>query len=254
MKNKKGIILEINKNEAYVMLSNGAFTKLRIKGSTLPKVGEEYEGEEIIKSTSFFNKAALAASLTFILLSSTGVYAYFTPVSTVSVNSDSGVQLKVNRFNRVVSVTPLNEGGEKVIKELSVKNKNIDNALVEILDQAKKENYIKEDKNVDIEVKGNKLNVEKFKEKLQDSKLNLQINMNEKKQNTKDNKLPEKEDKNIKENTNVNSNKHKDNEKSNEKDNESNNSTKKTENNNKNNNGSKNNTNKSNNEKSKKDK
>lgn len=200
---KKGIVIEINNKEAYVMLSNGDFSRLKIKND-LPRIGEEYEGEEVLKKPNYFNKIAMVASITFVLLSSTGAYAYFTPVSTVVLNEDSGIKVGINRFNRVVSVTPLNEAGEKVVKELNIKNKNIDDAMVEVIDQVKK--------NINIEVKGSKLNTEKIKEKLKNEKLDGKIKIKDKEEN-RNNKdsLPKKdkttkENENIKKNNNVNKN------------------------------------------------
>lgn len=203
--------MEISNNEAYVMLGNGEFSRLRIKGR-FPSIGEEYEGEEILKRPNYFNKIAIVASITFVLLSSTGAYAYFTPVSTIVLNEDSGIRVGVNRFNKVVSVTPLNEVGEKVVKELNIKNKNIDDAMVEVVDQIKKD--------VRVEIKGNKVNTEKIKEKLKNDKLDGKVKIDDKKQNDKEKDYLPKEDRKTKNNENIKKN---------------NNSNKKIENNNKNN-------------------
>jgi hypothetical protein len=95
---------------------------------------------------NFSRKAARwSAAAAAVLLISAGVssYAYFTPVSTISLDVNPSIEYKLNRFDRVVGVEALNEDGQQILEQLKVKNKNIDEALKLTLQQMKAQGFIK---------------------------------------------------------------------------------------------------------------
>lgn len=61
-----------------------------------------------------------AVALICMLVAGSGYFAYFTPVSAISVDTDSSVELKVNLFNRVIEVSALDPAGETLVDSVSV--------------------------------------------------------------------------------------------------------------------------------------
>lgn len=177
MSNKKGIVMETTNKAVYVLSSNGEFYKLKLKG-TQPNIGEEYFGEEINEMGLFnhFNKVAVAASLSFAIFSSTAAYAYYKPVSTVLLTGSSAIELKSNRFNRVISAKSLNDSGKNIMSKVTVNNKSVDDALVDILNELPKNNA----ESIDLKVTGKSIKVDKFKSSIMNNKLNVKLIQNDK--------------------------------------------------------------------------
>ncbi|KAJ53094.1 hypothetical protein CTM_04565, partial [Clostridium tetanomorphum DSM 665] len=110
-------------------------------------------------------------------------YAYFKPVSTIVLTINPSIELKVNRFNKVLKVVGLNNDGKKIINEVNIKNKSIDDALNNILKQAKEDkfindSYIKADKTVSLDIQGRNVNITSFKENIIKDKINMDVKVN----------------------------------------------------------------------------
>lgn len=203
--------MEVTNKEVYVLSNNGQFYKLRVKGKK-PSIGEEYFGEEINEKgiLNYFSKAAVAACLTLIIFSSTAAYAYYKPVSTVLLSGSSAIELKSNRFNRVISAKPLDNNGINLMNKVKVNNKLVDDALVDILNEIPKNNT----ETIDMKVTGKSIKVDKFKNSVVNNNLRVKVMQNDKveeliegeKKNSKAN-LHEQSDNNIKKgNDNKNNN------------------------------------------------
>ncbi|WP_156939930.1 anti-sigma factor domain-containing protein [Clostridium lundense] len=177
MANKKGIVMEVANKEVYILSNNGEFHKLRLKGRK-PNIGEEYFGEEINERGIFnyFNKVAVAACLTFTIFSSTAAYAYYKPVSTVLLTGSSAIELKSNRFNRVISAKSLDNKGTNLLDKVKINNKLVDDALVEILNEIPKSN----DETMDLKVTGKNIKVDKFKNSIVNNNLRVKVTQNDK--------------------------------------------------------------------------
>lgn len=181
---KTGLVLSINKNKANMVTPSGEFVKVKIK-DTIPKVGETFSGE-LAKDFTIPKLPIVAASLAFMLLFSGTAFAYYTPTSSVIVEINPSIMLKLNMFNRIIDSSPLNDDGETVLKEIKLKNKSVNEGLENIVDEAKKENfinenYVKSDKAVTLYVdsKNDKdLNLEGFEKFMGDSGVKLMINSN----------------------------------------------------------------------------
>lgn len=52
------------------------------------------------------------------------------------------VQLDINRWNRVISYKPLNNDGKEVLKDINLKNKDIEEAIDKVVEQSIKKKYI----------------------------------------------------------------------------------------------------------------
>lgn len=187
MDNRTGIVMKIEKNIAYIMTATGEFAKIKIdKNKPLPTIGSEYCG--LIIKNNFIKSNVLryttAACLAFIiLLTSGGAYSYYKPVSTVTVSINPAIELKSNIWNKVIYVNPLNSDGKKITEEISLKNKMVDDALVSIINQAKKdkfidENYNEMDKVITVNISGKEPKILSFENEIKKDDLNAKVYSN----------------------------------------------------------------------------
>ncbi len=187
MKSRRGIIVSIEGKVASIITSDGEFLNVYVdKKKQNPNVGEEYEGvlsKDGIINNRFFKYIA-ACLIFFIVLSGGSVYAYYTPVSTVVIDTNPIVELKLNRWDRVIEVKALNEDGIKILKKINIKNDSVDKALITILERSEKDkfinqDYIKENKIITLDIKGKKdVSLSEFKKEIDKGKLNLVIDRN----------------------------------------------------------------------------
>jgi hypothetical protein len=140
--NNTGVVMQIEKSYAFIMTNRGEFLKVKV-AKPIPNIGEVYTGE-VAKETPFYKYAAAAASLLFVLFSGTASYAYYTPTASVVVNINPSIELKVNRWDRILKTTPLNSDGEKVLSSLDIKNKSLNDGLDLIVEEAKRDDFINE--------------------------------------------------------------------------------------------------------------
>ena len=83
---------------------------------------------------------ALSLALIFMIL---GTFIYQQPVSAVSIDSTSSIEIYFNRFNRVVDVVKYDENGEASTEEINIKNRNFEEVMDEVLkDSNAEEVYI----------------------------------------------------------------------------------------------------------------
>ncbi len=77
--------------------------------------------------------ASVCACLVLMVLG--GVWLFFSPVCAISIDINPSLELGVNRFERVVSVTGFNEDGEKLSNSLNLKYRSYTDAIEEILEE-----------------------------------------------------------------------------------------------------------------------
>ncbi|WP_434304614.1 anti-sigma factor domain-containing protein [Clostridium botulinum] len=146
--NKKGIVMEIHKNKVGILTSSGEFIYVA-NSNVSPNLGEIYESEDIkLRSSAYKNIkkfSLMAASLLIIFICSIFIKTYNAPVSSVTIKINPSIKLQANRWNKVINVTPLNEDGTNLLKNLNLKNKGLEKGIDLILEEAKKENYINND-------------------------------------------------------------------------------------------------------------
>lgn len=140
----KGIIAEIRGNHMIVIAKNGDFSKCK----KLPNcdIGDEINMPERNMRSIYKNLSAVAACFLILIMLSSGVYAYYTPYSYVSVDINPSLELYVNRFDKVIGVHAFNEEAVQIIKtSKGIKNENVSVALEQILDNAEEAGYLKKD-------------------------------------------------------------------------------------------------------------
>lgn len=137
----RGIIAEIDGSKMIVIAKNGDF--IRCKKLPNYNIGDEITIPRVNMTIVYKRMTAVAASFLIFAMLSSGVYAYYTPYSYVSVDINPSLELSVNRFDKVIGVHAFNEDAEKVIKATDkIKNKGIDNALEKIINTASEQGYL----------------------------------------------------------------------------------------------------------------
>jgi hypothetical protein len=184
---RSGLVMKIEHGAVYLMTSDGEFVKVRLdKKESLPMIGSEYCGK-VIKNTfiksNIIKYVSVACLMLFTLLGGGGAYAYYKPVSTVTISINPVIELKSNVWKKVISANPLNGDGKRILQEISLKNKTVEDALFLVLDQAKKDkfidqNYIKNNKTVQISIEGKELNLSSFETKISKDDLSVKIDNN----------------------------------------------------------------------------
>ncbi len=86
---------------------------------------------------------ALACCL-MVALGLSGYLFYTTPVAAISVDINPSVELQVNRFGRVISLTSYNQDAQDLTQELQVENCSYQQAIQLLLEQSQSMGYLKE--------------------------------------------------------------------------------------------------------------
>ncbi len=88
---------------------------------------------------------AVAASIV-LLITGVGFYGNYhlnhTAVSTVSLDVNPAIEMKLNKKERVLNVIPLNEDGEKIIGDMDFKNSDLDVAVNALVGSMLKNGYL----------------------------------------------------------------------------------------------------------------
>lgn len=123
------------------MTMNNAFKKLfgpiraeeDLKARTRVFLAERTQGytQKAAAMRRYPAYAAACVCLALVLLG--GRWLYFTPTAEISIDINPSIELSVNRFDRVISVTGFNEDGRELSHELKVKYKNYAQAVEQIL-------------------------------------------------------------------------------------------------------------------------
>lgn len=142
----KNIVLEINQNEAVILSDDGAVSKIRNNNYS---IGQVISMENTKKPKSKFYTFAASFVAAMIVLT-VGAFAYYTPVSYVSLDVNPSIEYSINLFDRVLTFESVNEDGEEIIQNLNLKNKKISQALEETLDKIVAEGYITKDENAGV--------------------------------------------------------------------------------------------------------
>ncbi len=90
-------------------------------------------------------RAALAGCAALALFLGAGVYMVRTPVSYISIDVNPSLELALNCFDRVVSVTPYNEDGEMLLEGLKVEGRFYADAIDLIVESDGMQKYLTEE-------------------------------------------------------------------------------------------------------------
>lgn len=143
---KTGIVFKIDGRKSIVLKADGSFASVSTRSGW--KVGETVSVSETSRNrvTPFL---AMAACLTLVFLGSFGWNQLYTsPTAIISLDVNPSIELNVNRFNRIVSATALNDEGTQILTEANIKNAEYQEALVNILNAEGTNGYLTSNANV----------------------------------------------------------------------------------------------------------
>ena len=123
-----------------------------LKRSVKAFISEQTRTER--RQPRFARFAAALACLALVMLGVGGWRLYRTPVSAISVDVNPSVELGINRFDRVVSVTGYNDDGAAVAASVELKNLPYAEALTALLDSDAMAPYLSGDALVSVTVIG----------------------------------------------------------------------------------------------------
>ena len=107
--------------------------------------------------TNFFpykRTAMIIACFLFVILGQKSYSAYFTSVSTISIDVNPSVELDVNQFKKVIHVTSYNEDGERIISAVNMRFLDYREALTQLLQDETVTPYLTQEQLVVITVFG----------------------------------------------------------------------------------------------------
>lgn len=133
MSRHKGVVLAIDDKTAVVLLDNGEYRKMSADGTLL--IGQEVW----MGSTSFGKYAAAAAIFLVVLVASID---FFNVVAYARLSS--GIEVGMNRWERVVYVKPLSPGGQDALEGIETRGRKVEDVVAAVVDAAaKQDNSVK---------------------------------------------------------------------------------------------------------------
>lgn len=139
----KAVIVECSNSAAVALCDDGTFKKLKNRGYS---IGQELFIKQRHSTNRMVQKLSICASLALVLLSFVGIgsYSYVEPYSYVSLDINPAIEYALNRYDKVISVSGINDEGQQVVSsiESDIKNQNITTALGVTIGQLEKDNYI----------------------------------------------------------------------------------------------------------------
>lgn len=139
----KAVIVECSNGAAVALCDDGVFRKVKNRDYA---IGQELFIKENVVPNHIMQKLSICASLALFLLSFVGIgsYSYVQPYSYVSLDINPSIEYALNRYDKVIAVSGVNDKGQQVVSsiESDVKNQNITKALGVTIKQLEKEHYI----------------------------------------------------------------------------------------------------------------
>lgn len=143
----KAVVLDISDGEATVMTKRGDIIGVR---------DESYEiGQEIIVRRSLGTNIirflpAIAAAAILLITAGSGSYAYLKPYGTVSLDVNPSIEYSINRFDKVLNISGINDDGSDIIASLDIKQlkyMDIETAIDNTIDQIDAAGYFSDEEN-----------------------------------------------------------------------------------------------------------
>jgi hypothetical protein len=112
------------------------------------------------------------------------LHVFFTPTSFVVIDANASINLKVNRWNKIIDASSLSTNGGNILSVSKLKYKDINDGLTLILSTAEEYNYVnsvsnnEQNKQISIFISGNNVDISKFSNLVKSRKLDLQLNEN----------------------------------------------------------------------------
>ncbi|MDF2677487.1 MAG: hypothetical protein K0Q97_1810 [Bacillota bacterium] len=141
-----GIVMEVRKNQAVILSDDGNVSIINNKNYELGQVIIMKKDKTL--NSKLVKKVAGIASV--FALAAVSSFAYTTPTSYVSLDVNPSIEYSLNMFDKVLTVTAVNEDGQEIVANLEVKNLEISEAVQKTIDKLLQEGYITDDENAGI--------------------------------------------------------------------------------------------------------
>lgn len=159
--NHKGIVIKSLKNSVYILTSKGEFIKL--KNNSEVKAGEIAEGKQK-KGISDY-KIPIAITIFILFFIGCGIFIkYNRTESIVVVETTSNIKMHVNSFDKVIYIYSPTDKGKLMISNINVLNKDVDDAVTEVLKYAIDNEMLDLTKKTLVTITGKPLKYGKFSE------------------------------------------------------------------------------------------
>ncbi|MBR1629074.1 MAG: hypothetical protein IJ679_07405, partial [Lachnospiraceae bacterium] len=149
----KAIVLGVRNGRAALLLEDGTTTYRRMQCKPGQRV-EVPEENAIIASMPHGMKAAAAAVALFMVLGGT-YFQTALPVSYITMDVNPSMEYALNRSDRVVEVSALNEDAKVIVEELSVSGERIGDAVEKAEDVLEEHGYLRDGGSVLFSVSSN---------------------------------------------------------------------------------------------------
>ncbi len=135
IKNNLKSALEKSTPDCFYKINNGAY------------VNEiDFNIEDIKKSKkkiSNFNMKYAFAFSACLLIMIIGFSTYYVPVNDIYIDVNPSIEIKTNMFDKVIVVNAKNDDGTSIVNSVDVKNKDIETAIDDIMNEMISQGYIK---------------------------------------------------------------------------------------------------------------
>lgn len=183
MKKKTGVVVKVDRDFVCVRTVKGEFFNLRLQGNP-PKIGDIYSGTILIPRSVVIRRLIFIGVLALIMIFGRHIFFYFSSSTSVIISIPPTIQLKVNKWNKIVDAKPTSSTGRNLIQGLDLKNLSVTKGLEIIVEEATKKNiinknYVDSGHTITVYISGKGdhfVNLTSFESFTKDRKLNLQIN------------------------------------------------------------------------------
>lgn len=110
-----------------------------------------YSGKKVSRHGFRYGLSAAACALLILI---GGNWLYFTPTAEISIDINPSIELSVNRFDKVISVSGYNEDGNILAEQLDVKFADYTDAIEEVMENEKIADLLSDDAVMTIAVVG----------------------------------------------------------------------------------------------------
>ena len=134
----KAVIVEIKGSNVAVLSEDGCISQIKNRNYTI--------GQQISMKNNNYARWVVTAAATMVMFV-TPAWAYLTPYSYVSLDVNPSFEFSINRFDRVLEVKAVNGDAEELVEEINIKglkNKEIKDAVRNVLSELKNQGYITE--------------------------------------------------------------------------------------------------------------
>ena len=112
------------------------------------------QNEERTRRRRYRYVLAMAASFLFLAVSAVSLSLFFTTTATISVDVNPSLELHINRFDRVLSVTGYNADGQELADSLHVRFLNYEDAVEQVLASSQISELLNSDAFLEVTVAG----------------------------------------------------------------------------------------------------